>query len=209
MSALCPQCGQEIGNQSAICPFCGFRVKEEKCVICNQAIKTNTPLVIAYSSADGEERHCCENCEKQLATLQECKDPYEVRKALDSISPYIEKMQDDETKKYLTDTCLSEAKVYLSNAEVKENVHQTVSSMFSNIGGKIKGLAKWSCWMGIIASLIVGIIANKLHFGVRLTLIVVGSLISWLSSLALYGFGELIDEVKKNNRLLEQLREGK
>lgn len=34
-----------------------------------------------------------------------------------------------------------------------------------------------------------------------------GSLVCWLSSLMAYGFGELIDEVKKNNRLLEKMQE--
>ena len=29
--------------------------------------------------------------------------------------------------------------------------------MFSNIGGKIKGLAKFFCWLGIIASVIAGV----------------------------------------------------
>ena len=79
--------------------------------------------------------------------------------------------------------------------------------MFNNIGGKIKGLAKFICWVGIIASIIFGIIiiasATKSFGGYRYTdtrtiilgviTIVAGSIISWIGSFVLYGFGELVE----------------
>ena len=80
--------------------------------------------------------------------------------------------------------------------------------MFDNIGGKIKGLAKSVCWFGIVVCVITGIsmMAYKtgnpynnyplLWPGVEVA--VLGSLLSWVGSFALYGFGELIE----NSRII-------
>ena len=77
--------------------------------------------------------------------------------------------------------------------------------MFNNIGSKIKALAKVICWLGIIISVITGIIGiingteQSIVSGV-ITLIF-GSLASWLGSFFAYGFGQLIentDEIRKN-----------
>ena len=92
--------------------------------------------------------------------------------------------------------------------------------MFNNIGKKIKGLAKFICWLGIIASVLLGILvifggANLVNSfnsyyrgsyyayydnGVStasvisgLVVMVIGGVFSWLGSLALYGFGQLVD----------------
>ena len=77
--------------------------------------------------------------------------------------------------------------------------------MFSNIGGKIKKLAKVICWIGIAFSLIGGIasISQTTDQSVLIGIItiVVGSLVSWISSFFTYGFGQLIentDEIRKN-----------
>lgn len=84
--------------------------------------------------------------------------------------------------------------------------------MFDNIGGKIKGLAKFVCWAGIVMSVLMGILtmvgasqSSSYGYGYRssggagflggLIVMVAGGLGSWLGSLALYGFGELVDNV--------------
>jgi len=80
--------------------------------------------------------------------------------------------------------------------------------MFTNIGKKIKGLAKFICWVGIIFSVIGGILqivngvkeatangvspVGQIVLGV--IIIVGGFLISWIGSFFMYGFGELIDK---------------
>ncbi len=67
--------------------------------------------------------------------------------------------------------------------------------MFENIGSKIKGLAATVAWIGIIFSIITGLVM----FGDEDTaltgfiIMIIGSLSSWLSSLTLYGFGQLIE----------------
>ena len=69
--------------------------------------------------------------------------------------------------------------------------------MFTNIGGKIKGLAKVVCWIGIILSFIMGVImmATQGELGVATGLItmIIGALASWVGSFVLYGFGELVE----------------
>ena len=81
--------------------------------------------------------------------------------------------------------------------------------MFTNIGGKIKALAKVVCWIGIILSVIFGIISivtgnemsNSRYSSVDgsgmvtsgWTMLILGPLLSWVGSFVLYGFGELID----------------
>ena len=74
--------------------------------------------------------------------------------------------------------------------------------MFENIGGKIKGMAKFFCWAGIILSVIIGIIylSNSNRYQDLTTqgiiVLIVGPLCSWLGSLMTYGFGELIERAK-------------
>lgn len=75
--------------------------------------------------------------------------------------------------------------------------------MFDNIGSKIKTVAATIAWLGIIGSIIIGIIiiaeANDSYYpSATETLrgwlvIIVGSLSSWVSSFTLYGFGQLIE----------------
>ena len=79
--------------------------------------------------------------------------------------------------------------------------------MFDNIGGKIEGLAKVICWIGIIASVIGGIVmfvaAGEMRYGggtyvaLGFVVIIVGSLGSWIGSFFMYGFGELISDTSE------------
>ena len=88
--------------------------------------------------------------------------------------------------------------------------------MFDNIGGKIKGLANTLCWIGIIASIIGGIgmfvaAANtswqyqSTYITMGVVIITVGSLVSWVGSFMLYGFGELIDRANSIDHKLAAL----
>ena len=76
------------------------------------------------------------------------------------------------------------------------------NNMFDNIGGKIKKLASLITKLGMIGSVLAGI--RTMFAGAFITgimTIILGSLIFWISSLTLYGFGELIEkttEIAKN-----------
>lgn len=79
--------------------------------------------------------------------------------------------------------------------------------MYSNIGKKIKGLAVFVALVGIIASIVGGgrTIAIGYDGGyfwstnddfmifIGVLIIVIGSLISWVSGFVLYGFGQLVE----------------
>ncbi|MCL2487869.1 MAG: hypothetical protein FWE80_04220 [Oscillospiraceae bacterium] len=72
--------------------------------------------------------------------------------------------------------------------------------MFKNVGGKIKGLAVFIAVAGIIGSIAAGIsiISNGSRYNdttlLGIGVMFGGSLFSWLSSLFMYGFGELIEK---------------
>lgn len=75
--------------------------------------------------------------------------------------------------------------------------------MFSNISSKIKTLAQVICWIGIMGSIIGGIvlIAEDDDFMVvGLAVMIVGSLFSWIGSFFAYGFGELIEKASAIER---------
>ena len=70
--------------------------------------------------------------------------------------------------------------------------------MYDNIGGKIKGLAKAVFIIEAITAVIMGFVliatdVDMIPFG--LLVMIVGSLVAWVSSWLLYGFGQLIDKV--------------
>ena len=69
--------------------------------------------------------------------------------------------------------------------------------MFNNIGRKIKTLAQVICGIGIITSLIVGLIVILLGEGsapiIGLLIIIFGPFVSWVSSFMTYGFGQLVE----------------
>ena len=72
--------------------------------------------------------------------------------------------------------------------------------MFENIGGKIKTTAAAISWIGIVANvflgfIIMGIAEEMVIFA--LLYMAVGSLVSWISSFILYGFGQLVENTDK------------
>ena len=66
--------------------------------------------------------------------------------------------------------------------------------MFNNIGSKLKGLAHFLCWGGIVFSVIFGF-ASIENGG--LILLVFGSLFSWIGSWAVYGLGQAVENTDK------------
>lgn len=66
--------------------------------------------------------------------------------------------------------------------------------MFDNICGKIKTMAQVICVLGIIGSVIGGIVLISVDMViVGIIVLIGGSLLSWLGSFGLYGFGQLIE----------------
>lgn len=77
--------------------------------------------------------------------------------------------------------------------------------MFTNIGAKIKGLAKAGCWVGIVGCIFAGVVllfTEEEFIPIALGVAVGGSLASWIGSWFLYGFGQLIE----NSDVLVELK---
>ena len=96
--------------------------------------------------------------------------------------------------------------------------------MFTNIGKKIKVLAKVLCWIGIIGGIISGIsliavgasgagfsagyygsssfVGGGALIAVGVVMLILLPLLAWVSSFVLYGFGEMVDstsDIKQSN----------
>lgn len=77
--------------------------------------------------------------------------------------------------------------------------------IYSNIGNKIKGLAEWTFYIEVLAciffalSLLINCSDMRMMF-LTLAILVIGPVIAWISSWALYGFGELVDKTSKNEK---------
>lgn len=79
--------------------------------------------------------------------------------------------------------------------------------MYKNIEKKIKTVAQVFMWIGIVCSVLSGvmlIVAGNGGQGVLIGLgiIVFGSLLSWIGNMTLYGLGQLIENTKVTNELL-------
>lgn len=83
--------------------------------------------------------------------------------------------------------------------------------MYSNIGNKIKTLAKIVCIIIAIVWIIVGFIlifdrySSPLVRLVGFLSIIIGPLLSWISSFLLYGYGELIEQNAEIEREIKRL----
>lgn len=66
-------------------------------------------------------------------------------------------------------------------------------------------LVKVICGIGIAGSLLYGAyIIDHVYFIPGLLVIIIGVLISWVSTFVLYGFGELVDKVGQIDHLVEK-----
>ena len=82
-------------------------------------------------------------------------------------------------------------------------------ALFGNIGGKIKSVAFWFAIVWAILCELAGIIVFSVVDSTRwiganwwwiMLIMVIGPVIGWLSSLTLYGFGELVENSSKEEK---------
>ena len=81
--------------------------------------------------------------------------------------------------------------------------------MYRHIGRKIMVVAKVFAWIGIIASVLGGIgmmAANSDLAVLGIAVAVLGSLLSWINSFVLCGFGQLVDNSDEILHEMEQIR---
>jgi hypothetical protein len=86
-----------------------------------------------------------------------------------------------------------------------------VITMYENIGMKIKNLSKLIFGLETALAIIIALIylfGEGIAIFIGLLILIIGPIVAWLSSLVLYGFGELIDktsEVAKNTRYFKKM----
>ena len=87
-------------------------------------------------------------------------------------------------------------------------------SIYDEIGKKVKTLAKVTCIVEAVLSVISGFImiaTDEEYILVGLIAMVVGPIVAWVSSWVLYAFGELVDKTcaneQHNKELLEIMKE--
>ena len=86
--------------------------------------------------------------------------------------------------------------------------------MFTNIGGKIKVLAKVVCFVGFVITLIVAItnfvLAAQVHSGILVVVgilfLILGAVLSWVGSFFIYGFGEITTRVTSLDEKVDALQ---
>ena len=65
------------------------------------------------------------------------------------------------------------------------------------------------CAIGIIASVVIGFIyvfvLNRGNIIISIATMIIGSLVSWLSTVTLYGLGELIENTNRQTEILYQI----
>ena len=87
--------------------------------------------------------------------------------------------------------------------------------MFNNIGKKIKKLAQFGCWVGIICCVITGIVflalisEDWIFIIPGLLTLILGPILMWIGSWLLYSWGDTVDNVQalKNYQCGENLAE--
>ena len=92
---------------------------------------------------------------------------------------------------------LEKIKVHLSDARNHTKGVNGMNKMYTNIGGKIKMLAKILCVLLSIIFVVYGICVFATFYqmrGMGILIMIGGPLLSWVSSFFAYGFGELIEK---------------
>ena len=90
----------------------------------------------------------------------------------------------------------------------EEPEKETSGGLFANIGDKIKSVTVFFCVMGCVVSVLAGLVMlTNDAVGAGLATMVLGCAFSYIGSMAMYGFGELICTNKKQNELTRALIE--
>ena len=107
---------------------------------------------------------------------------------------------DSQTQQYFRKVAIAVTDEEFAQIEeyTQEKADTGETGMFANVGRKIMDLATLVCWLGIILSILTGIIMMAAELVLPgLLIAVVGSVGSWIGSWFTYGFGELLETTKK------------
>ena len=201
MANFCKQCSKKIGFLTD-----GYYLNDTDmlCDDCAEKVRGKTSELFGASSEN-------EFLEIADELIQVAKDNFNE----DVVEAFVEKIERAAKKRNYksiacekTESPKGRSNANSTNAHTPSNPENRdfYSGMFSNIGSKIKALATVCTWVGIILSFIAGIVLismdEQLIFP-GLLIMIGGSLLSWLSSFILYGFGQLVENSDKTVELLK------
>ncbi len=197
MAQICKQCGKRIGVFSN--DYISISDEYILCYGCAEPIKTD--LTSLYSIKSLSEFNECKGriLKNSIGnfneTVLEC-----IKRRIDKYDP----RSGDEIEQNMDDASFSSndglfKNQYTSSLNLDNNTDKPIV-ISDSIGSKIKALAQVLTWVGILCSVILGIILmatdESLIFS-GLIIAILGSLSSWVSSFVLYGFGQLIENTDK------------
>ena len=196
MAKLCVKCGKTVGMLSPE-PL-DLENGEILCYDCSEIIKSDITKLYGAKTLDAFN-------EIKENIVNKCKENYNesicltVCNLIDKIGRESDYLKDYAIKAASTPDSSNTPNVQNTNIATT-NYTTNNSSMFSNIGGKIKTLAQVVTLVGIIAFVIIGFVLMATDDDLVLTgfiVAILGALSSWVSSFVLYGFGQLIENTDK------------
>lgn len=182
------------------------------CCVCNKKLGFAQDFLL---NVEGDSMYVCEDCNNALWRLKKGTDYPQHDEDVQYLMRFIKSNTLSNTAvKHLILSRLNIdvendniSSTTFSNNTVEKATYSNSSDLFDNIGSKIKTLAQVLTWVGIIISVIWGIVImatdEDLIFA-GLMIAVFGSLGSWISSFALYGFGQLIENTDNIVKILKK-----
>jgi len=199
MAKTCINCGKKI-SAFANDPFESDNI--DLCYECAQPISSDVnDLYYLKSKKDFDEA--------RDAIIKKCTELYSseivngVSKKIDLIYNNIKTTLVNDIPQEKSEQKESEPNIYKEHPDSIGVSHPEESSMYANIGKKIKGLTKCAFFVEALAAVLAGLFllfcgANFIILG--LLLLICGPIVAWISSWILYAFGELVDKITENEK---------
>lgn len=192
MAKSCLCCGKKIGlfidefslsDDKCLCDECANGLREEICKLYYVTTEEECKEIKAKVFKICREKYNAEVTEAVIRKMNTiCKD-----------KNFIDGDKEDTEIQLSVDATTDIEEERMETSTETKSKSENSSGMYTNIGGKIKGLAHSIAWIGIILSLIFGIVLMVEVFLTGLLIMGLGVLVSWVSTLLLYGFGQLIE----------------
>ena len=103
--------------------------------------------------------------------------------------------------------------IFIWFSELRDTIEEWVDRFFQNPGERIKSISRWNFLVmtlaGIVGGIIWGILLEEAWLAILLGFcgLLVGIIFGWTSSIMLYAFGEIVDNVVKTRNNLYLIRE--
>lgn len=188
MATFCKLCDKKINS------VFGAFYSVSGIVICEDCYYSYKKVLNSVSDAESFE-----------SNLTEFKNKFSEKKEFEKIEEFLKSLHEEKMQEKLNKEQIEKMKEQqIEETENKDTPSNNSIDMFSNIGGKIKTLARVITWTGIILSVIIGFVLMSMSGFTGFLTALLGSLGSWISSFILYGFGQLIESTDKLVELSEK-----